>query len=124
MHLVTPQGHIVVVTAALGTPRNTEEGQIWLRMPNDTYRLVANTRHYEGFENGEIIYWMLATRDFHAYSIATHTHRPLPGYRVRGYVDATEGVLVQGDTVALGVKRDGRWTYTPLPINTQTLKRD
>jgi hypothetical protein len=123
IHLVSPQGHIVFTTAALTAGRNPEDGQIWLRSPDDSYRLVAPTRHYQTFENGEIVYWLLATREFRAYNVTTHEHRPLPGYRVRGNVDVTEGVLVRRDSIALGTRRNGSWSYTALPIDTRSLKR-
>lgn len=124
-YLVSPAGHIVFVTSAESNARNEEDGQIWLRAPDDSYHLVTDGRHYEGVEDGEIIYWVLATREFKAYNMTTYETRSLPGYRQRGYVDVTEGVLVPmtGEKIDLGHKVNGAWVYTTLPITKDAVKK-
>jgi len=125
-YLVSPAGHMVFVTSPDASPRDEENGQIWLRAPDDSYHLVADaTRHYEGVGNGEVIYWLLATREFKAFNMTTYETRSLPGYRQRGYVDVTEGVTVpgMGEKIDVGHKVNGTWVYTTLPITTDAVKK-
>ena len=124
-YLVSPAGHMVFVTASPTAQRGAEEGQIWLRSPDDSYRLVAGTHHYEGVENGEVIFWLLPTREFKAYNMTTHETRSLPGHKGRGYVDITEGVIVPmtGEQVSLGHKVNGTWSYAPLPITKDAVRK-
>lgn len=125
-YLVSPAGHMVFVTSPDASPRDEENGQIWLRAPDDSYHLVAeDTRHYEGIENGEVIYWQLATREFKAFNMTTYQTRDLPGYKQRGYVDVTEGVAVPmtGEKIDVGHKVNGTWVYTTLPITKDAVKQ-
>lgn len=124
VRLVSPQGHIVVEASSNSKARSNGGSQIWLRAPDGSYHLVAETTHYEGVENGEIVYWLLATREFKAFSMTTYATRDLPAYKQRGYVDVTEGVSVSGrDSVQLGRKINGAWNYTTLPIRKEQVIR-
>lgn len=104
IYLVDPDGTILFITRPLaaaheaGTSRNdSEDKEIWLRMADGDYVKVAATPHYEMVNNGEVIYWVPSTRQYHAFSIVTRQTRTAPEFRCPDYVDVTEGVILSGD---------------------------
>lgn len=92
--------------------------EIWVRTPQGAFLKVVETSHYEEFKDGNVIYWLPDNRTFYAFHVADQTTTPLPGYKVRGYQDVTEGVILsaQGDRIELGHKTGDQWTYEVLPF--------
>jgi hypothetical protein len=131
IYLVDEDGTLVFLTLSLeeakvsGAYRNSELiPEIWVRTRSGDYLKAANSAHYQGTRNGEVIYWEPSTRDFMAFSIAEHTMRKTPEIKVTGYEDVTRGVILSSDRKGLefGVKVNGQWKYEPLELHSERLR--
>lgn len=131
IYLVDTNGTLVFVTVSLAEAKdpgayrnNALIPEIWLRTYGGDYVKVAASAHYQGTKNGEVIYWEPSTRDFMAFSIAGCTRRKAPEFKVPGYEDVTEGVILSSDRKRLefGVKFAGQWRYQPLDLKPDELK--
>ena len=131
IYLVDTNGTLVFVTVSLGEAKepgayrnNALLPEIWVRTNGGDYVKVAASAHYEGTKNGEVIYWEPSTRDFKAFSIAGRTTRKASEYKVPGYEDVTEGVILSSDRKGLeyGVKVAGQWKYRLLDLKPEQLK--
>lgn len=131
IYLVDGDGTLVFVTLSLkeakdsGSYRNnTLVPEIWVRTPSGDYVKAAVSAHYQCTRNGEVIYWEPSTRGFMAFSIAGHTTRKAPEFKVAGCEDVVDGVILSSDRKGLefGVKVNGQWKYEPVDLNTEGLK--
>jgi len=128
IHLVDPDGAILFITLPLTTAKdagafrtNSEEKEIWLRTPAGDFLKVAASSHYETVRNGEVIYWVPATRKFQAFSIFTRQTRAAPEFRPADYVEVAEQVILSTNQKGLeyGVKAGGVWRYQPVELTPQ-----
>ena len=131
IYLVDGDGTLVFVTLSLeeakdsGAYRNNGlVPEIWVRPPGGDYVKAAVSAHYQCTRNGEVIYWEPSTREFMAFSIAGHTTRKAPEFKVPGYEDVANGVILTSDRRGLefGVKVNGQWKYEPLDLKSGGLK--
>ncbi|MRR53911.1 MAG: hypothetical protein EG822_05275 [Deltaproteobacteria bacterium] len=131
IYLAAPDGTLLFVTQPLSTDgdsrsrgNNVDESEIWVRTAGGDYLKVAAAAMYETVRNGEAIYWIRATRQFHAFSLSTLQSRPAPEFKYGDYVDVTEGVSLAADRKGLeyGTKVNGVWQYQPLEIAPHLLK--
>jgi|GEM_PF-3444747 len=130
IYLVDADGMLVFVTLSLdeakdhGAYRNSAlVPEIWVRTPGGRYMKAAASAHYQCTRNGEVIYWEPTTRDFMAFSIAGQKTRKVPGYKIPGYQDVGEAVILSSDRKALegGIKVDGKWNYKTLDLKPDLL---
>ena len=126
IYLVEEEGTLLFVTLSLEEAKDSSAyrnrqlvPEIWIRMPRGDYIKAADSAHYECTRNGEVIYWEPSTRDFMAFSIATHTTRKAPEFKPAGYEDVTTGVSLSSDKKGLefGVKVNGTWRYEPIRLD-------
>ena len=131
IYLVDGEGTLVFVTLSLeeakdpGAYRNSRlVPEIWVRTPGGDYVKAAVSAHYQCTRNGEVIYWEPSTRDFMAFSIANRTTRTATEFKVPGYEDVTQGVILSSDQKGLefGVKANGQWKYESLDLKPSELK--
>jgi len=131
IYLVDTIGTLVFVTVSLGEAKdpcayrnNALIPEIWVRTYGGNYVKVAASAHYQVTKNGEVIYWEPSTRNFMAFSIPDRTTRKAPEFKVPGYEDVTEGVILSSDRKGLefGVKVAGQWKYQTLDLKSEVLK--
>jgi len=131
IYLVDPDGTLLFVTLPLSAAddsrsqrKNNDASEIWVRTAAGSYLKVAAASLYETVRNGEVIYWIRATRQFRAFSLITHQTRPAPEFRYADYVDVTEGVILSANQKGLeyGVKVNGVWQYQPIELAPHKLK--
>jgi hypothetical protein len=131
IYLVDGNGTLVFVTLSLeeakdsGAYRNGRlVPEIWVRTPGGDYVKAAVSAHYQCTRNGEVIYWEPSTRDFMAFSITNRTTRKATEFKVPGYEDVTQGVILSSDQKGLdfGVKVNGQWKYESLELEPSGLK--
>lgn len=131
IYLVDPDGTLLFVTLPLSAEddsrlqrKNHDASEIWVRTAAGDYLKVAAASLYETVRNGEVIYWIRATRQFRAFSLSTHQTRPAPEFKFADYVDVTEGVILSANQKGLeyGVKVNGVWQYQPIELTPQKLK--
>jgi hypothetical protein len=131
IYLVDGEGTLVLVTLSLeeakdsGGYRNSRlVPEIWVRIPRGDYMKAAVSAHYQCTRNGEVIYWEPSTRDFMAFSIANRSTRKATEFKVPGYEDVTQGVILSSDQKGLefGVKVNGQWKYESLDLELSGLK--
>jgi hypothetical protein len=98
--------------------------EIWVRTSGGDYVKAAVSAHYQCTRNGEVIYWEPSTRDFMAFSIANRTTRKATEFKVPGYKDVTQGVILSSDQKGLefGVKVNGQWKYESLDLEPSGLR--
>jgi len=130
IYLVDTNGTLVFVTLSLaeakdsGAIRNSGlVPEIWVRSSRGLYAKVASSAHYECVQNGEVIYWEPTTRAFMAFSIANQQTRQAPEFKVHGFEDVTEGVILSSDHrgLQLGEKVAGQWNYRPLDLKPEAI---
>lgn len=124
IYLVDNAGTLLFETQSLGGAADTVP-ELWVRLTTGDYVKVATTEHYETTRNGEVIYWVLDTRSFMAFSLATRTTRPAPEYKPAGFHDVTVGVILSSDRtyVEYGTKTNDVWTYTATGLTDKLLDR-
>ena len=120
-HLADKEGTIVLIVNPLESKSDDYKdgiSELWIRTSTGEYRKIAATWHYQTAEAGEIIYWMLDTRQFMAYNLASGQTRNLPDYRVPPFSDIDKGVTLSSNrsTLKYGNKVNDKWEYTPLDI--------
>jgi hypothetical protein len=126
IYLVDDKGTLLFINDRLDDARKGRRNpraddarpEIWVRTAGGTFLKVAESWHYEGFEDGRVVYWMPDDRTFYAFNVATRTTGPLPGYKVRSSPRITEGagISAKGDRLELGHKTGDKWVYSPLPF--------
>jgi hypothetical protein len=126
IYLVDDKGTLVFINNRLDdaregrrNPRADGAGpEIWVRTAGGTFLKVAESWHYEGFEDGKVVYWMPDDRTFYAFNVTTRTTVPLPGYKIQSLPRVTEGagISTKGDRLELGHKTGDKWVYAPLPF--------
>ena len=130
IYLVDASGTLVFVTLSLaeakdsGAIRNSASvPEIWVRSSRGLYSKVASSAHYECVRNGEVIYWEPTTRAFMAFSIANQQTRRAPEFKVHGFEDVTQGVIMSSDHrgLQLGEKVAGQWNYRPLDLKPEAI---
>jgi hypothetical protein len=131
LHLVDDSGTMLFINLSVEEARNSNSRrddsvtpEIWVRTPNADYLKAARSSHYEATRNGDVIYWDLPTREFHAFSIRDRSARRLTGYKVPAFEDVTEGVTLSSDKKGLeyGVKVNGNWSYRPLDLPVEKIR--
>jgi len=127
LYLVDGRGTLLFETAPLADPPpkgDDSQSWLWVRTADGKYLPVAQTSHYERTNGDEVIYWIPATRRFHAFNVVSLSTRELPGYRPPPYQDVVEGVSVDhgGKRILFGRKRGDVWEYEPLALAPDQLK--
>jgi hypothetical protein len=131
IYLVDGDGTLVFVTLSLDEAKDSGAyrnrllvPEIWVRTPSGDYARAALSAHYQCTRNGEVIYWEPSTRDFMAFSITNRTTRTAREFKVPGYEDVTQGVILSSDQkgIEFGVKVNGQWKYESLDLETSRLK--
>lgn len=131
LYLADSDGTLVFVTLSLEEAKDSgayRKGklipEIWARTPRGEYLKVAESAHYKGVYDGEVIYWEPATRTFKAFSLADRRVRPATEFREPGYVDVVTGIALSSDRKRLefGSKVADQWQYQPLDLTLDALR--
>jgi hypothetical protein len=131
IYLADSEGTLVFITLSLDEARDPSayrDGalvpEIWVRTPIGDYLKAAASAHYEKTLNGEVIYWEPTKREFMAFSIASREVHELPRYKVSGYADVREGVILSSDRKCLqfGVKVGDQWHYEATGLTAEMLR--
>jgi hypothetical protein len=131
IYLVDGDGTLVFVTLSLEEAKDSGAyrysravPEIWVRTSGGDYVKAAVSAHYQCTRNGEVIYWEPSTRDFMAFSINNRTTRKATEFKVPGYEDVTQGVILSSDQKGLefGVKVNGQWKYESLALEPSGLR--
>jgi hypothetical protein len=130
-YLVDADGTLVFVTLSLdeakdsGAYRNrTLVPEIWVRTTGGNYVKAATSAHYQCTRNGEVIYWEPSTRDYMAFSIADQKTRKAPEYKMPGYQNVEEDVILSSDRKAMeiGANVNGQRNYKTIDLKPDLLK--
>ena len=130
IYLVDGDGTLVFVTLYLEEAKDSAAyrnsgliPEIWVRTPNGNYMEAAVSAHYQCTRNGEVIYWEPSSREFMAFSIATRQTRKAPEFKVPGYEDIVNSVILSSDRKGLefGVKVNEQWRYEWLDLKPEQL---
>ena len=127
VRLLDGRGTLLFVTVPLADadrPRAATDRRLWVRSAAGTFAEVARTEHYERVLGDELVYWIPATRRYHAYHLVTGATRELTEYRAPAYEDVIEGVIVDtgGAALSYGRKVGGAWHYEPIPLSADRLR--
>ena len=129
IYLVNEDGTLLFITHPLEQPGSSakQEGEtvpeIWIRIPAGEYVKAATTAHYEGYENGDVIYWEPDTRKFSAFRVADRTTRRIPNRRPPPLSQVTVGVGMSDDrkSIEYGTKKGDQWEYVPMGLTADML---
>jgi hypothetical protein len=130
IYLVDGDGTLVFVTLSLEEAKDSAAyrnsgliPEIWVRTPSGNYLKAAVSAHYQCTRNGEVIYWEPSTREFMAFSIATRKTRNATDFKVPGYEDVVNGVILSSNRKGLefGVKVNEQWRYEWLDLKPEQL---
>lgn len=114
-------GTLVIITPAEG---GSDDKEIWVRVMGGGYLRAGASSNYQDTVDGDVIYWNRSDREFHAFNVEKNETRKLAGYRHPAHDPVAEGASVGsgGSSVNFGVRTNGVWQYTPLPITPDAVR--
>lgn len=131
VYLVDGDGTLVLVTPSLEEAgRNAHWNrdpsivpELWVRKPDGALVRIAATRHYEGFRDGKVLYWLPGDREHHASDVRRRVTRTIRDPRLEQQPPILKArASSDGATLELHAWGDEGWITAPLDLDPASLR--